>query len=99
MMKVEDTAGQMAACAVAYDIFMGTAGAAECVKKDAITGLLIYDIWGSQYGYPMYQYVLQALKPYPVSFFRTKANCTSILVVFRDYHNKLLQLNKELLNV
>ena len=99
LMKVEDAAGQMVACAVAYDIFMGSVKAADCVIKGAITSILLHECTGNEFYHPLYPYVLQGLKPYPVSFFTNKPNASAILEAYRKYFDAFATLNKEHLNV
>jgi hypothetical protein len=99
MMKVEDAAGQMVACAVAYDIFMGSISAPEYVIKAAIISILLHECTGQEHHHPLYPYMVAALKPYPVSFFNNKPNASAIVDTFKNYFDAFNTLTKEHLNV
>lgn len=99
MMKVEDAAGQMVACAVAYDIFMGTVKAPEYAVKAAIIAILMHECCGNEHWHPLYPVIVKVLKAYPVSFFTNKPNATAILDCIRNYVVAVENTTKEHLNV
>lgn len=98
-MKVSDTAGQMVACSVAFGIFTGCATAADISIKFHILKLVLYECTGTQYYSPLYPFVSASLLKYPLSFFKSKANCTAILEAYKNYYAAFKAITLEHLNL
>ena len=99
MMKVSDTAGQMVACSVAYSIFMGVSSPADITIRHALRSLVLYECTGTEFYTPLSEYIGQSLATYPISFFRSKDNCSAILEAYREYYKQFAQLTIDLLRI